>query len=314
MVPWIEAETDERPRLSRSAWCTGICAARRSRCCAWSRGAGWPRSPGRCATEIDHALRILDFGRAAPAISAAWPPETRAFVQAFVAGLNHARRATAPRAARIRPARPDARALHARTTCWRSAGWRAPTSTGSPISRCCRRAARRASRGSGSARCEAGGSPPRRGGRPRPTCGARRHPGRHVAQRQQHRGGRAARSATGGGADRLRPASRPDRMPNLWLVAGMRSPVLPRGRADGAGAADPRRSGATPTSPGAGPTCARRRPTCSMSRACRRRRSGPRPCASASACGSRTTRQVRITPHGPVVTDAARAAAPAAAT
>ncbi len=37
---------------------------------------------------IDEALRILDYGYAAPAIVAAWPEETRAFVGAFVAGLN----------------------------------------------------------------------------------------------------------------------------------------------------------------------------------------------------------------------------------
>ena len=45
---------------------------------------------GAFALDIDHALRILDFGRAAPAVEAAWPPETRDFVGAFLAGLNHA--------------------------------------------------------------------------------------------------------------------------------------------------------------------------------------------------------------------------------
>jgi len=37
---------------------------------------------------VDEALRILDYGRAAPEIVARWPEETRAFVDAFVAGLN----------------------------------------------------------------------------------------------------------------------------------------------------------------------------------------------------------------------------------
>jgi penicillin amidase len=37
---------------------------------------------------VDEALRILDYGRAAPAVTAAWPEETRAFVDAFVEGLN----------------------------------------------------------------------------------------------------------------------------------------------------------------------------------------------------------------------------------
>lgn len=45
---------------------------------------------GPLAADIDHALRILGFGRAAPAIIAAWPPETRAFVESFRRGLNHA--------------------------------------------------------------------------------------------------------------------------------------------------------------------------------------------------------------------------------
>lgn len=43
---------------------------------------------GPLATEYDHALRILDFGRAAPEIERNWPPETRAFVTRFLAGLN----------------------------------------------------------------------------------------------------------------------------------------------------------------------------------------------------------------------------------
>ncbi|GGC52065.1 penicillin amidase [Siccirubricoccus deserti] len=45
---------------------------------------------GPLATDIDHALRILGFGRAAPEVVRRWPEETRAFVTAFVAGLNHA--------------------------------------------------------------------------------------------------------------------------------------------------------------------------------------------------------------------------------
>lgn len=43
---------------------------------------------GPAACEIDHLLRILDYGRAAAAIEASFPPETRAWVEAFVAGLN----------------------------------------------------------------------------------------------------------------------------------------------------------------------------------------------------------------------------------
>lgn len=43
---------------------------------------------GPFAAEIDHLLRLIDFPRAAPAIVASWPPETRVWVQAFVDGLN----------------------------------------------------------------------------------------------------------------------------------------------------------------------------------------------------------------------------------
>ncbi|MGM0561907.1 MAG: penicillin acylase family protein [Pseudomonadota bacterium] len=44
---------------------------------------------GPPATEIDHALRILDFGYATEEIEADLPQETRIWVQAFVDGLNH---------------------------------------------------------------------------------------------------------------------------------------------------------------------------------------------------------------------------------
>ncbi|HET6224361.1 MAG TPA: penicillin acylase family protein, partial [Dongiaceae bacterium] len=44
---------------------------------------------GPLAVDIDHSLRILDFGKAAPAILAAMPAPTRAWLDAFVAGVNH---------------------------------------------------------------------------------------------------------------------------------------------------------------------------------------------------------------------------------
>ncbi len=44
---------------------------------------------GPIATDIDHALRILDYGRVAPAVVAAMPPDSRAWVDAYVAGINH---------------------------------------------------------------------------------------------------------------------------------------------------------------------------------------------------------------------------------
>jgi penicillin amidase len=47
---------------------------------------------GPLATDIDHGLRILDYDRAAAEIEAGLPPETRAWLEAFVAGLNHYQR------------------------------------------------------------------------------------------------------------------------------------------------------------------------------------------------------------------------------
>jgi len=44
---------------------------------------------GPFATEIDHSLRILNYAAAAEASEKAMPPETKAWVEAFVAGINH---------------------------------------------------------------------------------------------------------------------------------------------------------------------------------------------------------------------------------
>lgn len=43
---------------------------------------------GPFTQDFDHAIRMLDFGKAAPTIVAQMPAETRAFLEAFVAGLN----------------------------------------------------------------------------------------------------------------------------------------------------------------------------------------------------------------------------------
>jgi len=47
---------------------------------------------GPLATDIDHGLRILDYGRAADEIAARLPPETRLWLESFAAGLNHYQR------------------------------------------------------------------------------------------------------------------------------------------------------------------------------------------------------------------------------
>ncbi len=44
---------------------------------------------GPFTRDIDHALRILDYGYAAPQVVAEWPEETRTWMEAFVAGMNH---------------------------------------------------------------------------------------------------------------------------------------------------------------------------------------------------------------------------------
>jgi penicillin amidase len=46
-------------------------------------------SVGPLAADIDHSLRILNFGRGAAAFARAMPAETRRFVDAFVRGINH---------------------------------------------------------------------------------------------------------------------------------------------------------------------------------------------------------------------------------
>ena len=44
---------------------------------------------GPLALDIDRSLRILDYGKAAPAIVASMPAETRAWLDAYLAGVNH---------------------------------------------------------------------------------------------------------------------------------------------------------------------------------------------------------------------------------
>jgi penicillin amidase len=89
MVPWIEAETDDDLFYALGLVQGHLRGAQVAllRLAAQGRLA---EAAGPFATEIDHALRILGFGRAAPAIRQAWPEETRRLMAAFVAGLNHA--------------------------------------------------------------------------------------------------------------------------------------------------------------------------------------------------------------------------------
>ena len=87
LVPWIEAESD-----TDLAYALGVVHGHlRGAQIEIMRKAARGRLAeiaGPLVTDIDHALRILDFARSGPAVEAAWPPETRAFVTAFLAGLN----------------------------------------------------------------------------------------------------------------------------------------------------------------------------------------------------------------------------------
>uniref|UniRef100_UPI001F0269A1 penicillin acylase family protein n=1 Tax=Falsiroseomonas oryziterrae TaxID=2911368 RepID=UPI001F0269A1 len=89
MVPWITAESDEDLAVALGLVHGHLRGAQvmLMRLVAQGRLAEVAGPP---AVEVDHALRILGFGRAAPEIVRAWPPETRVFVQAFLRGLNHA--------------------------------------------------------------------------------------------------------------------------------------------------------------------------------------------------------------------------------
>ncbi len=89
LVPWIEAASD-----ADLAFALGLVHGHlRGTQVALLRMVARGRLAeiaGPFARDIDHALRILDFGRAAPEIERGWPPGTRAFVGSFLAGLNHA--------------------------------------------------------------------------------------------------------------------------------------------------------------------------------------------------------------------------------
>jgi penicillin amidase len=89
LVPWITAETDEDLAVALGLVHGHLRGAQVMLMRLIAQGR-LSEVAGPLAADVDHALRILGFGRAAPAVIAAWPPETRAFVQHFLRGLNHA--------------------------------------------------------------------------------------------------------------------------------------------------------------------------------------------------------------------------------
>ncbi|MCR0985627.1 penicillin acylase family protein [Roseomonas populi] len=89
LVPWIEAETDGDLAYSLGLVHGHLRGAQVQLLRLVARGR-LSEAGGFLGLDVDHALRILDFGRAAPEIERNFPPETRLFAERFVAGLNQA--------------------------------------------------------------------------------------------------------------------------------------------------------------------------------------------------------------------------------
>ena len=87
-VPFIEAQTDDD-----LAFTLGLVHAHlRLGLMEIFRSASQGRLAelgGPIATDIDHALRIVDFGKASPEIVAAMPSDSRRWLERFVDGINH---------------------------------------------------------------------------------------------------------------------------------------------------------------------------------------------------------------------------------
>lgn len=87
-IPFIEAETDTDLAFALGLVHAHLRLAQMEilRRIAYGRVA---EMGGPLLADLDHSLRILDIPKAAPAIVAGMPAETRAFLDAFVAGINH---------------------------------------------------------------------------------------------------------------------------------------------------------------------------------------------------------------------------------
>jgi penicillin amidase len=87
-VPFIEAESDTDLAFALGLVHAHLRLAQMEilRRIAYGRVA---ELGGPLLADLDHSLRILDIPKAAPAIVAAMPPDSRTFLDAFVAGINH---------------------------------------------------------------------------------------------------------------------------------------------------------------------------------------------------------------------------------
>jgi penicillin amidase len=87
MVPFVEAETDRDFAFALGVVHHHLRAGQMRVLKHISQGR-IAEMAGPPVRGVDAALRLLDYGRAAPAVVQGWPEETRAFVDAFVEGLN----------------------------------------------------------------------------------------------------------------------------------------------------------------------------------------------------------------------------------
>lgn len=87
-VPFIEAETDRDAAFALGAVHAHLRLGQMEVLKRISQGR-IAEMGGPIAGEIDHALRILDYGKVAPAVVAAMPPAEKAWLQAYVDGINH---------------------------------------------------------------------------------------------------------------------------------------------------------------------------------------------------------------------------------
>ncbi|CAA7626472.1 conserved hypothetical protein [Magnetospirillum sp. UT-4] len=112
-IPFIDAETD-----SDAAFALGLVHAhlRLTQIEVFRRVATGRTAEmlGPAAVELDHGLRLLDFGRAVPAVLERMPAATRAWLDCFAAGLGHY-------AAHGRPLPPDLAWLGIRPEPWSAA-------------------------------------------------------------------------------------------------------------------------------------------------------------------------------------------------
>lgn len=87
-VPFIEAETDHDAALALGLVHAHLRLGQMELMRHVSQGR-LAEIGGPLAIDIDTSLRILDYGRAAPAIVAALPADTRSWLEAYLAGVNH---------------------------------------------------------------------------------------------------------------------------------------------------------------------------------------------------------------------------------